>query len=143
MLLLCLLALSGCASTPVPLSEAIPAPADRVLAFQTPDPGKKAVLTVIRDSWVFGGGGCYYSFWINNQLAARMDNAEVARFYVEPGEIVMKMGRDPEGTLLCRTGQDLWVQRETTLKPGEEKVFRMIMRESSDIIRADAEQVQK
>lgn len=61
--------LYGCATTPVPLSEARQAPADRVLAFQSIDGEKSATLTVIRDEG-FTGGGCYYALYINKVLSA-------------------------------------------------------------------------
>ena len=117
-------ALCGCASSPVSIKDAIQVPADRVLAFQEPTQDKSASLSVIRDS-AFQGGGCYYALWINQTLAARLDTSEVAKFFVEPGELLLRVGRDPQGNGLCALGQDQWVQRETLLKPGEQKTFRM------------------
>ena len=136
-----LLLLNGCASTPVPISEATQAPTDRVIAFQSPEPTKNATLTVIRDGGLAPGGGCFMALWINQTLAARLDTSEVAKFYLEPGEILLRVGRDPQGKGLCALGQDQWVQRETVLRPGEQKAFRMTSGDNGqfDIIRSDME----
>lgn len=132
------LLLGGCATTPVQISEATQASADRVLAFQLATGDKPATLTVIRDEG-FIGSGCYYAVHINQVLAARLDVAEFARFYVEPGEILLRVGRDPQGVGLCGFGQDQWTQRETILKPDEQKSFRLSIDTSGklDITRSD------
>ena len=119
---------SGCAATttPVPLSEAKQAPMDRVLAFQMTGGDKTATLTVIRDEG-YAGGGCYNSVYINKVLAARLDVAEYARFYLEPGEIVLGSGSDPEGRWLCAFQTAYETQREILLKPGEQNVFHLTL----------------
>lgn len=116
--------ISGCATTPMPLEDAKQIPAERVLAFQTSDDMKTATLTVIRDKG-FVGSGCYTALWINQILAARLGTKEVAKFFVEPGELLLRAGRDPQGKGLCAIGQDWWVQRETILRLGEQKSFRL------------------
>lgn len=129
---------SGCATTPIQMSAAKQAPTDRVLAFQTPGGDQTATLTVIRDEG-FLGSGCYYAVWVNRILAARLDVAEYARFYVEPGEILLRVGRDPQGKGLCGLEPDNWTQRETLLKPGERKSFRLSIDQNGklDIHRSD------
>lgn len=122
--LLLALLLGGCATTPVPMSAAKQAPPDRVLAFQITGGDKTATVTVIRDEGYIGSG-CFYAVHIDKVLAARLDVAEYARFYVQPGEIVLRVGRDPQGAGLCGVQLDNWTQRETLLKPGEQKFFRL------------------
>ncbi len=137
--LLLALLLGGCATTPVSMSAAKQAPADRVLAFQLATGDKTATLTVIRDI-DFGYSACYLAVHINGVLAARLDEAEFARFYVEPGEILLRVGRDPQGEGLCSSFQDqYWTHRETFLKPGEQKFFRLFRGTSGkfDIMRSD------
>ena len=126
LLLLLMLCANGCATAPISISEAKQAPPDRVLAFQTSTSDKTATLTVIRDEGLIGSG-CYYAVSINGILAARLDLSELARFYIEPGEILMRYGRDPQGQGLCGPleGMDNWTQRETFLKPREKKSFRL------------------
>lgn len=135
--------LCGCASSPVSIKDAIQAPVDRVLAFKETTRDKSASLSVIRDA-AFQGGGCYMALWINQTLAARLDTSEVAKFYVEPGELLLRVGRDPQGKGLCAIGQDhdQWVQRETLMKPGEHKTFRMTIGVNGefDISRSDIDQ---
>ena len=132
--------LSGCATTPVSINDAKQVPADRLLAFQTAGADKTAILTVIRDEG-FLGSGCYYGLWINKTLAARVDVAEYAKFYVEPGETLLRIGRDPQGKGLCAVDQDNWTQRETILKAGVPKTFRMSIDVNGkvDISRADTD----
>jgi hypothetical protein len=130
--------LAACNSVPVPAGSAVDIPADRLLAFQSPSSAADATLVVIRDVGI-GHGGCYYSFYINGTFAARIDRGERATFHVPPGEVVMRVGRDPQGKALCQWKQGEWTQRETTLSAGETKQFRLSIDQSGkkDIQRAD------
>ncbi len=74
------LLLSACNTTPVQLKDAKTISIDRVFAYQAKGEGK-AILTVVRDKG-FAGSACYSSFYINGVLAARVDVAEAAIFYV-------------------------------------------------------------
>jgi hypothetical protein len=129
---------SGCATTPVRHSDAIKAPQDRVLSYQTINDKATSTIVITRDEG-FLGGGCYYAVFINTILAARLNPAETVNFYVEPGEIMLKVGRDPQGKGLCAVGQDEWTQRETIMRPHETKYFRLTIdvNGKTDIQRAD------
>ena len=76
---------------------------------------------------------------------ARVDVAEFANFYVEPGELLLRIGRDPEGGGLCGVDQENWTQRETIMKSGDKKTFRMSIDVNGklDIMRADLDQPKK
>ncbi len=117
--------LAGCAAT-TPTSPATAKPVDpsRLLRHQTPPEQAHAVLIVTRDSG-FQGSACYYSVGINGQTAARLGVEETARFFLLPGEYVLRAGRDLEGGGLCAIGKEMWSQQETTLRPGETKRFRL------------------
>lgn len=132
------LGLVGCATTPMDPHHAAQVPSERLLAFQEQSPETGATLIVTRDKG-FLGGGCYYGFFINNNLAARFDVAESAKFYVKPDEIVLRSGRDPQGRSLCGAGQKEWTQRETVLQEGQTKYFRLStdVNAKTDIQRAD------
>ncbi len=132
-------ALSGCATTPTPPSNAAHVPADRLLAFQNKTPKATAVLIATRDQG-FIGGGCFVSLTIDGVLAARIDPGETAKFYLQPGEKLLTVGRDALGAPLCSLGKDNFANRETILKPGEEKSFRLMTNTDGqfDIQRADA-----
>lgn len=119
-----ILTLAGCATTPVTIEAAKQAPVSRLLAFQEERQSTTAILVVTRDEG-FLGGGCYYSVAINGTLAARLDVGETSRFYAEPGEVLLRAGRDPQGKGLCGVVQDEWTQRETILRPNETKYFRL------------------
>lgn len=115
--------LTGCASTPIPVSSAAPTPSERLLAFQVPIQGPSGTLVITRDKGLVGSA-CYFGFFINEVLAARLSPSETARFQVAPGELVLRSGRDPQGRGLC-SPQDEWTQRETTLRENEIKHFRL------------------
>jgi len=123
-LVIATISLGGCATTPVSPSTAMQAPRDRLLAFQERTDETSATLVITRDQGLTGGA-CYYSVTLNGTVAARLDVGETARFYVPPGEILMRGGRDPLGKGLCGTGQDHWTQRETVVREGETKYFRL------------------
>ncbi|MDP2882483.1 MAG: hypothetical protein Q8N89_12965 [Azonexus sp.] len=118
------LVLAGCATTPLPASQAKPAPKERIFAFQDKTATNSATAVVTRDDG-FLGSGCYYGFWINGVLAARLDVAETSSFFVEPGEHVLRVGIDPQGKGLCSAGSGNWTQRETILRANEPKFFRL------------------
>ncbi|WP_321965363.1 hypothetical protein [Paraburkholderia sp. J7] len=135
------IALTGCATEPTPRTSSTSAPSERVTAYQTAAPGiDTGTLIVTRDSG-FIGGGCFYAVSINGKLAARLDTGESSRFIVPAGEVLLRAGRDPQGKGLCSIGKSEWTQRETTLKPGETKLFRLSldMNGKADIQRADDE----
>lgn len=132
------LMLSGCATTPMDHARAVPVPADRLVGFQNSIDGPSGTLVLTRDKG-FLGSGCYYGFFIDNTLAARIDNSEAATFIVPTGELVLRAGRDPEGKALCGLGKEEWTQRETIIRDGEKKYFRLSIDPNgkTDIQRAD------
>lgn len=135
-----MLVLVGCATTPVSPASATRVPTARLFAFQDPTPERNATIIVTRDSG-FLGSGCFFSFTINGVHAARFDVGETARFYVPPGEVLLRNGRDQMGRGLCAFEKDHWVQRETVLRAGETKYFRLSLDGSGqpDVQRSDAE----
>ncbi|WP_156480013.1 hypothetical protein [Collimonas pratensis] len=130
--------MTGCATTPPPMSETKLAPKDRVLSYQDKTEAASAKLIVTRDVG-FIAGGCYLGLSINNVLSARLGTAETASFFVEPGELLLRVGVDPMGKGLCSVGKDVWTQRETILRVGETKMFRMTIDANgkTDILRSD------
>jgi hypothetical protein len=131
--------LSGCATTPVSPSRAGRVPADRLLAFQERTADRTATIVVTRDRGMLGSG-CYSSFFLNGVHAGRFDVGETATFHVPPGETLLRNGVDLEGRALCGFGaKDFWTQRETILRAGETKYFRLSLDASGkpDIQRAD------
>ena len=133
--------LVGCATTPVSPSVAKRVPGERVLAFQEETQERTATVVVTRDKG-FVASACYYSFLLNGTHAARFDVGETARFRVAPGEILLRAGRDLMGQGLCGLGKDHWTQRETVLRPGETKWFRLSIDANgeADVQRADPSQ---
>jgi len=114
-------ALAGCATSPVPSSQAIKAPADRVLAYQGALESSGA-LTVIRDSG-FMGSGCYATIFLNGKRAAKLAPEEKVTFTLPPGEWIV--GAALEGGGLCGPLNEKRTEAETVLKQGQEKSFRV------------------
>lgn len=114
--------LSGCATTPIPSSEAKPVPSDRLLAFQEKKTETTSTLVVTRDVG-YTGSGCWIGFSINGTMAAKFDVGETAHFFVPPGELVLKSGGNGNG--LCALSKDYWTQRESILRANETKFFRL------------------
>lgn len=112
--------LSGCASSPVPLSEAKYAPVDRVFLFQSPIV-EGAQITIIRDGGSIGMA-CLVGAYIDGKLVANLEMKEKATFYVKPGEIMIGAAHDGKG--LCYSGKGIQ-ERETIVKAGQHKVFRI------------------
>jgi hypothetical protein len=126
--LLCLLAVGGCATTPVSPARASRVPPERLFAFQDPAPDRTATIVVTRDRGMLGSG-CYSSFFLNSVHAARFDVGETATFHVPPGETLLRNGVDLEGRALCGfRGKDSWTQRETILRAGETKLLSALPR---------------
>ncbi len=94
-------------------------------------------MTVVRDKG-YVGSFCYLALYVNGALATRIDVAEGARFYIEPGEVLLKVGWDPQGQGMC-SADGHWTQRETMLRANEEKSFRLTIDSNGklDIIRGD------
>ena len=121
---LCLLALTGCGTKAVSLEKASPTPSSRLLAFQNADHPGNSRVTVIRDKG-FGKAGCYFEIYLNETMAARIDKSEKATFYLAPGPLLLAVGPDLKGPILCGYDPGNSKQIKTTLRSNEEKVFRI------------------
>lgn len=107
------LALAGCATTPIPAEQADPVPASRLFAFQSPS-GGQAMIVVTRDTG-FTGGACNTKLSIDGRLAAEIGPGETAKFYVSPGERMLSASS-------CGSGLK---EREANAQSGGTKQFRI------------------
>jgi len=114
----------ACHTTPVSLEEASPTPSTRLLAFQDTNHPVNSRVTVIRDKGL-GGAGCFLEIYVNETVAARIDKGEKATFNLSPGPLLLGVGPDLKGPLLCGYDPGNSTQIRTTLGPNEEKVFRI------------------
>lgn len=132
-----LVLISGCATSPVSLDKSTPVPTERLFAFQNAI-ADGASITVLRDSG-FTGSGCYGTFSINGVLAARFGVSESATFHLPAGDFLLRYGTDPQGKAICGFNSDYWVQRETVLNEGENKIFRLSINASGalDVMRVN------
>lgn len=105
--------LAGCATSPVPSSEADPVPTNRLFAFQNPAVND-ATFIVTRDKG-FVGSACNTTVNIDGNRAAEIGPGETARFSVSAGEHIISASS-------CGSGLK---EREATIKPGSTKKFRI------------------
>jgi len=105
--------LAGCATSPVPSSDADPVPASRLFAYQASASGD-STLVVTRDKG-FVGGGCNTTISIDGRRAAEIGSGETAKFRVSPGEHIVSASS-------CGSGLK---ERETNIKSGSTKKFRI------------------
>ena len=116
-------AISACSTTAVSLRDATQVPSSRVTRYATPKPNT-AKLIVIRDSG-FVNGGCYMGLYVNGVLSARLATSEKVTLYVDQGEILIGAGNDTYARGPCSFAPNQITSRETILKAGEVKIFRI------------------
>lgn len=115
-----LLALGGCATSPLPVSEARPVPAGEMYGFigqGTKDSGR---LTIFRDDG-FVGSGCDVVFYIDGQRAAKIGPGQKASFILPAGEVNLGIGLAESG--LCAGAAIKTVA--SNIKPGKEVIYRI------------------
>lgn len=100
-------------------------PKDRLLEFQTKTDNTSAELAIIRDQGL-AASSCYYAVLIDEKLSARIDVAEKASFYLEPGKHKVKITRDLTGSGLCKDGKDQF-EKEVDLTKDEVLKFRLTL----------------
>ena len=114
------LALGGCATSPMRVSEARPVQASERYAIKsqgTQDPGR---LTIFRDDG-FVGAGCDVVFYIDGQRAAKIGPGQKASFVLPSGEVNL-------GTGLAESGLCAGVTIKTVaanIKPRKEVIYRI------------------
>ena len=107
--------LAGCASSPVPSSQANPVPSARLFAYQASIPGDSFLIVTLDKGFV--GSGCNGTVSIDGVRAAEVGTGETAKFRVAPGEHIVSVST-------CGSGLK---ERETSIKPGTTKKFRISM----------------
>jgi hypothetical protein len=115
-----LLALGGCATSPIPVSEARPVPADKMYALKDQGTKDSGRLTVVREDGFFGSG-CDVVFYIDGQRAAKIGPGQKASFVLPAGEVNL-------GTGLAESGLCTGVAIKTVasnIKSGKEVIYRI------------------
>lgn len=121
--------IAGCGTfktNQVSLNTAANVPKDRLFAFQERLPGTVPV-EVVRDSGALGSA-CYLAIEAKQQLIARLDTGEVARFYIEPGDQELTVMLDPMGQGLCATKLGTPVREIHNIKDSGVTRFRLSSR---------------
>lgn len=111
---------AGCASTALSDSESTPTGSGNLLAYQSKLSSNSGVVVVKRDSGMLGAA-CRIGFYIDGQLAGRIDTSEIAQFHVPAGERLVGIG--PGGAGLC---SNLALREQSVnLEAGKTRRFRI------------------
>lgn len=108
---------SACSTTPIPASQATPAPSERLSGLQTPPPGEFATLIVTRDQG-FYASACDTVLSVDGKEVGRLKSGEVARFYAKPGAIIL----GAQTSAICLGGLK---EREVRLNPAATVRYRI------------------
>ncbi|EOT5189606.1 hypothetical protein ACM2TR_15485 [Escherichia coli] len=126
LLTLPVLMLAACQSHPISIHDAKPAPQAKVFKYQSAAP---ATLVVMRDTG-FVGAGCDASIFINGETVAKLATGEKATFHLNAGELIVAASLEGAGLCALNPARQ---ERETTLKNGDTKAFRVFTSNSGDI----------
>jgi hypothetical protein len=91
LLLLPVLLLVGCSTSPISSDQADPVPSDRLYAFTAKAESR---LVVTRDTGILGGA-CNYKLYIDGKYAAAFGSGETATFGLKPGNHILGIAAGP------------------------------------------------
>lgn len=111
---------AGCATSPVPIKNAVAVPPERVLAYQKDVPGT-GTLSVTRDSG-HTGSLCSVGLFVDGKVAALLKPGERVFLHVPAGSIVV--GAAYQGSGICGMGADRQ-EREAIVSGGKVKNYRI------------------
>lgn len=117
----------GCATSPVPVSEAVSVPASRLFSMQEQQSVSAGKVTVTRDSGVMGRG-CLIGFYVGGVLAATFEPGETATFNL-PAKTYILGAAFPPGRGVCSWHSGEPRELEVAVGAGEQKYFRLATRE--------------
>lgn len=112
--------LAGCATSPVPIKNAVAVPPERVLAYQKEVPGT-GTLSVTRDSG-HTGSLCSVGLFVDGKVAALLKPGERVSLHVPAGSVVV--GAAYQGSGICGMGADRQ-EREAIVSGGKVKNYRI------------------
>ncbi|WP_339427323.1 hypothetical protein [Pseudomonas sp. RA_105y_Pfl1_P41] len=111
---------AGCATSPVPMTNAVAVPPERVLAYQKDTPGK-GTLSVTRDSG-HTGSLCSVGLFVDGKVAALLKPGERVALHVPAGSVVV--GAAYQGSGICGMGAERQ-EREIMVTGGKVKSYRI------------------
>lgn len=112
--------MAGCATSPVPIKNAVAVPPERVLAYQKDVPGT-GTLSVTRDSG-HTGSLCSVGLFVDGKVAALLKPGERVSLHVPAGSVVV--GAAYQGSGICGMGAERQ-EREAIVMDGKVKNYRV------------------
>ena len=123
-LLASLLALAGCTTSVVPLSQTTPVPQDQILSKGITQPHEGAQsLMIVRDAG-FGKGGATLAVWVDGEKVATIEQRQALTMYLPEGEHTVTAGMN---SLRALGGADSTV---IVRVPTHVKLYRISMDDS-------------
>lgn len=95
------LMLVGCSTSPIKDGAGVSVPAERLFSHQ--EGSGSPTLVVTRDTGILGSG-CKIGLYVDGRIAATFKAGERAFFYLDPGQHLLGVGKDPHGAGLCALG---------------------------------------
>jgi hypothetical protein len=123
-LLASLLALAGCTTSVVPLSQTKPVPQEQIISTSLTQPHEGAQsLTIVRDAG-FGKGGATLAVWVDGEKVATIEQRQALTMYLPEGEHLVTAGMN---SLRAMGGADATVAVRI---PTRLKLYRISMDDS-------------
>jgi hypothetical protein len=119
---LCVLLVYGCATTPIPLSDAKLVPPDRIFRTEKLPIEGNAQVIFVRDTGLQGGLPMYQNLFINGKKAALLDTGEKVEFILPTGDYIFGVSITHCGD--CRSGNLFSIDQD--LKAGGRYFYRIM-----------------
>jgi hypothetical protein len=113
-----LLAVSGCATEPVPTNTATPVPANRILKAALTKPASGTGSLIVKRDVGLNTSGCTFRLYINGTPFADIDTGEKVQIYLKPGEYII--GSTPR--TICMAGN---AESSFVIGEGQTKIYRV------------------
>lgn len=122
LLVLAVVGMAGCSTSPVTAEKAKAVPKDRILL----ESQGNSTIIITRDNGWFAGGGCFVSALIDGKPFARIGTGETTSIKVQDGRHILAITGDKDGKGLCgfQIGQPI-KENSTEIKPNEIQKFRI------------------
>lgn len=114
-----LVLVSGCATDPIPTSEAAPVPSERILTTKFSRPGQGTGEVIVKRDVSIGGYGCSWRVFVNGGAVADLRPAEKVVLHLPTGDHIL--GAEPVGAICGGRMSEV----KTTVKAGETATFRV------------------
>lgn len=119
---------AGCATSPVPMSEAVDVPAERIIDASTMRPQSGAGVLVVKRDLGLTGGGCKIRVFVDARPIADLATGEKIELYLPVGERIVSV--TPQSAL-CSSAL---VESAVSVSSDQKKALRIGFDASMDLV---------